>query len=240
MRAKEKRSRVSTDFSGFYGTRRRIYGALLLFVIVGGLPVIVVPKLRNRLILRAWNLTEAAAGRLAPVEVRVGENQEPIPPEFQRPAPPVLPRLVPAPSPARIYSTAQGGYTPGNNKVSRESPANNIDADVSASVQGDVAGKDSESQPDSADIAPKYQQGAVEREAYNLVVSSSPVVADIVKGLNPSFKFLSWDAAGRGDDMYWVRLRLQAKEQPEADYIWQVSLEDKKVIPLNYYARSIQ
>jgi hypothetical protein len=231
---KAEGDRASAGFLSFYTTRRRVYGALLLFVLVAGLPVAAVPKLRNRLISRAWNLKEALIGNRAPVMVQVGQNQEPLPEEFERPATPALqsPQL---PVPAKIHSTTQGGYTPRRSEV-KPLPQTETAALSPSRTEEPVEPAESEA---ASDNEPKYRQGKTEREAYDMLISSNSDIAEIVKGNNPSFIFKTWDAAARGEDTYWVRLKLQAQGQPEADFIWQVKLQEKQISPLNYNARNI-
>jgi hypothetical protein len=210
-----------------------VYGALLLFVIVAGVPIAAVPKLRYRVMTRAQALWEAMAGKHAPAMVQVGENQEPFPAEFKRPAPPV-PQVLHLPHQAKVLSTKRGGYIPRpaskTGIIERRSPS---------SIQGEEAGEEGEAESAAVDNEPKYQQGTMEQEAYDLLLNSNPVIAEIVKGNNPSFTLKSWDAAVRGEDTYWVRLKLETGGKPEAHYIWQVNLQSKQASPLNYNARTI-
>ena len=86
---------------------------------------------------------------------------------------------------------------------------------------------------------PKYQKGQIEQKAYDLLLKTLPVVAGMVQGSNPDLQFKSWDAASRGDDVYWVRLKFQPKEGSESEYIWLVKLQSGQVTPHNYNAREI-
>ncbi|MBN1569619.1 MAG: hypothetical protein JXA73_17370 [Acidobacteria bacterium] len=222
MESGAKDGRAPAGFSRFYKARRRIYGLLLLFVVAVGVSTASVPKLRNRLVTRALAIWDAATGEHEPMMVQVGQNQERLPQEFERPAPHAMqiPRM---PIPKKALTTPEGGYRPGSDGAR-------------ASSEGATA---SESEPEESDGGPKYQQGTMEQEAYDLLLSSTPGIAEIVKGNNPSYIFKSWDAAGRGDDIYWVRLKLEAEGKPAADYIWQVRLGSKQVSPLNFNARRI-
>jgi hypothetical protein len=85
----------------------------------------------------------------------------------------------------------------------------------------------------------KYQKGKEEQDAYDLLLKSNATVAGMVQGSNPSLKFKSWDAAIRGDDTYWVRLKFQSEENPDEEYIWVVKPQAKEVTPLSHNARSI-
>jgi hypothetical protein len=71
------------------------------------------------------------------------------------------------------------------------------------------------------------------------LLQSNPAVAQMVQGKDPALKFKSWDAANRGEDTYWVRLTFQSQGNTEAEYIWTVKVQEKKVSPLNFNARSL-
>ncbi len=79
----------------------------------------------------------------------------------------------------------------------------------------------------------------MEQQAYDLLLKSNPTVAGMVQGSNPSLHFKSWDAANRGEDTYWVRLKFQSNGNPEEEYIWQVKIQANQVTPLSFNARSI-
>ena len=91
----------------------------------------------------------------------------------------------------------------------------------------------------SAEPELKYQKGKAEQDAYDLLLKSSATVAAMVQGSNPSLKFKSWDAANRGEDTYWVRLKFQSEGNQDEDYIWVVKLQSNEVTPLSHNARSI-
>ena len=61
----------------------------------------------------------------------------------------------------------------------------------------------------------------------------------MVRGSESSLIFESWDAAYRGDDIYWVRVKFQSEDDAVREYIWQVNLDSKEITPLSYHARSI-
>ena len=85
----------------------------------------------------------------------------------------------------------------------------------------------------------KYQKGKTEQDAYDVLLKSSSTVTALVQGSNPSLKFKSWDAANRGEDTYWVRLKFQSEGNSDAEYIWQVKLQSNQATPLNFNARSL-
>jgi hypothetical protein len=86
---------------------------------------------------------------------------------------------------------------------------------------------------------PKYQKGALEQTAYDLLIQSNSSIAEIVKGGHPLLRLKSWDVAKRENDTYWVRLKLQLDKNPEQEYIWVVKIQSKEVTPLNFNAKSI-
>jgi len=69
-------------FSGpaaFYKKRTIVYGAMLLFVVAAGLPMIAVPSLRNRLSDRLMTLRAAVAGEVRPVNLKVARTSNHFP-----------------------------------------------------------------------------------------------------------------------------------------------------------------
>lgn len=228
-----------TETGSFYRGRKRTYGVLMLFVVVVGLPMAAVPSLRNRLLERVWTLKAAAAGDVKPASLKVGEYQEPFPAEFEKPAPP-------ASSPAqssvidKVYSMTPGVYAP------PAAPSRARSARQTAKAAGSARVIIIEPEPpDAPETQPSgeaelpYRTGAIERQAYDLVVESNPALAAMIQGSNPSLRFKSWDAASRGEDIYWVRITFQSEGNPDVEYIWQVKLDTKQVTPLSYNARTL-
>ncbi len=124
-------------------------------------------------------------------------------------------------------------HTPG--KVARgEAPEDNT-----RQAQNTEAGQTGSTNDSSSGSELKYQKGQIEQQAYDLLLKSNPTVAGMVQGNNPSLHFKSWDAANRGEDTYWVRLKFQSNGNPEEEYIWQVKIQANQVTPLSYNARSI-
>jgi hypothetical protein len=250
----------------FYSVRQWIYGGLLLFIAVVGLPIIGVPKLRDRLSERVMGFKTAVIGNnIVPVTLRVGENTEPFPVEFARPEP-LLPRPPQFPSLDRIFTAK---YSSGVIKavedpdiVKKEPKAESIreprteprpeqrteqrtESQTGSSIQSRpeftiVSDNPAEEEQDARqNDDPKYQKGAMEQTAYNLLIQSNSSIAEIVKGEHPLLRFKSWDAAKRENDTYWVRLKLQLDKNPEQEYIWVVKIQSKEATPLNYNAKSI-
>jgi hypothetical protein len=233
-----KSDHASKSSSSFYKRRQRISIGLLLFIVIVGLPIVTVPSLRQRLTTRVQLLKTAIAGIQRPVTVQVGANHEPMPEEYKRPEP-VVPQIAQLPRSDKVHTTEQGGYTPtrGLTRLTVKEPKQES---ASSSAEGSETAEQSESASESeANAQPKYQQGKIEQEAYNLLLQSNATVAGMVKGSNPSLKFRSWDAAARGDDVYWVRLTFQSDGKTDVEYIWQVKVQAKQVTPLSYNARAI-
>jgi hypothetical protein len=214
----------------FDAIRRRFYGGLLLFVVVVGLPLVGVPFLRQRLSERVMSFKSAFANDIIPAKVGVGENKKPFPVEFERPAP-LLPKLPVLPSSQGSITAEFPANAPPRISYSRKKEKK---PDITVSTEAS-----SEEPPAVPDEGPKYQTGQIEQSAYNLLIQSNPTVAKMVQGGNPSLHFVSWDAAGRGDDIYWVRLKFKSEGIPDVEYIWQVKLESKEVKPLSHNAREI-
>ncbi len=219
----------------FFKRRRRLNLWLLLFVIIVGSPIGAVPKLRDRFLTRVFTLKDAMAGNIKPAVAQVGVNHEPLPPEFELPRTPALP-LPQSEPPAKMYVMSRDG------KITARKPSKMTKLEVvpPASGQGEETTEQGAVAPEAAaDNEPKYQQGKAEQAAYDLLLKSNATVAGIVNGSNVSLHFKTWDAASRGDDIYWVRLKIQAAANRIDDYIWQVKLQANQVTPLNFNARSL-
>lgn len=232
--------------AAFYRVRQKFYASLLVFVVAVGLPIISVPALRHRLSGRLQTLREATAGgKIKPAVANVGENKEPLPSEFEKKAgPPSYPKLPP-------YFAATQGF--GTRMVATPSPAPVVRGRRSISIPKTSA--DSESQATApanvqqaavdqdaagAEAEAKYQQGTMEKEAYDLLLKSNPTISGMVQGSNPSLRFMTWDALKREEDAYWVRLTfVSVQDKTEVEYIWQVKLLAKQITPLSYNARAL-
>lgn len=235
-------------FSGpaaFYKKRTIVYGAMLLFVVAAGLPMIAVPSLRNRLSDRLMTLRAAVAGEVRPVNLKVGENLEPFPEEFERPAHQMPGHVqLPVPESDQVYAVKPGGVvvpsTPSQprtiriEKIRKSPPPSEAPATAALTDAESAAGEEP-----AADTGPVYKTGKIEQEAYDLLQESNKAIAGMIQGSNPSLHFKSWDAAVRGNSIYWVRVRFASDGNPDVDYIWQVNLDTKQVTPLSYNARSI-
>ena len=216
-------------------TRRRIYAGLLTFVIVVGGGMLVISPVRHRLQDRAQRLKAAFAGDIKPIAAKVGENIEPFPEEFARPAPPAQSETAVYPGPASVRRSA-----PKATRHIRIPPVSGGVGTPPVLVREDASGAP-EDNPRiiSSEAGPKYQQGKIERDAYDMVLKSNKVLADMVQGGNPALHFKSWDAAFRGEDIYWVRVIFQNEKKQDVEYIWQVAISIGEITPLSFNARAL-
>ena len=226
--------------SRFYKTRRRVYGSLLFLVIVAGLPMATVPALRHRLIARMHALKTAYAGDKSPVMVQAGENHEPFPAEYERPSLPPVANVFKLPAAPVIHDAPKKEESPARAAPRRTLRIPSVGEALPSTDKGEESNAQRISVPAiDSENQPKYRQGTIEQEAYDMLLKSNPAVAGLAQGNNPSLQFLSWDAAGRGEDLYWVRLKFRSEGKPDIEYIWQVQLQSKRIIPLNYNARTL-
>lgn len=248
-------AQITTEF---YRVRNRIYMSLLVFVVIAGLPVVSVPVLRHRLSGRVGTLREAmAGGSIKPVVVQVGENKEPFPSEYEKKsAPPNYPKL-----PA-YFAAVQGlsspavgsGSTPGSTASpivsatplrktrSIRIPKTDMDSEVQSppTTNAQEQAPAAEQQGAATDAQPKYQQGQMEKEAYDFLLKSNATLSGMVLGSNPKLHFKSWDALKRDEEAYWVRLVfVSVPDNTNVEYIWQVKLLAKQITPLSYNARAL-
>jgi hypothetical protein len=224
----------------FYRKRNRFYTGLLLFVVAVGLPIVTVPRLKNRLSARIQLLKAAVAGNVNPAVAQVGASQEPFPAEYERPEPPVQQAFKLPPS-ENVYTQTPGGYTPVPLAPSKAATPSvlNLGRSPTPTESEESLQQEETAAEASEESGPKFQQGEAERDAYNLLLQSNPRIAEMVQGSDSSLIFDSWDAAHRGDDIYWVRLKFHSEGNPDREYIWQVKLISKEITPLSYHARSI-
>lgn len=227
----------------FYKTRHRISTGLMIFVVVVGLPILGIPSLRNRLSNRVMALKSAAVGGILPVTLDVGANHGPFPTEYESPLP-LPPRAPELPSLDRVFTL--DGRAASSNPVPSQPPRTPTRRPkVEASIPSTQPDAEPEALTVVAQTTPvaepelKYQKGKMEQEAYEVLLKSSSTVAALVQGSNPSLMFKAWDAANRGEDTYWVRLKFQSEGNPDAEYIWQVKLRENQATPLNFNARSV-
>ncbi len=233
--------------TGFYRARNRFYVTLLVFVAVVGLPIVSVPGLRHKLSTRVQTLREAmSGGRIKPVTAIVGENKEPFPAQYaKKVGPPNYPKLPP------YFAATQGlggpivSATPLPKQAAARStrtiriPAKPSEPETQTAAADTAQVPASGQDASSGEAQPKYQQGVMEKEAYDFLLSSNATVKGMVQGSNPSLKFKSWDALKRDEDTYWVRVTFSSASGTNEEYIWQVKLLAKQISPLSYNARSL-
>jgi hypothetical protein len=235
----------------FYVQRSRFYFGVVVFIVVVGLPMIVLPSLRNRLGSRLHTLRQAAAGsaRESTVVAQVGQNPEPFPAQYQKqvattvkPALPmiVLPQAGSQGAPQVVQAPAAVSPAPVLNPPRKRSlklpttPPGQSEAEPAAPS---AAAARQDAEPDRQ-LEPEFRQGEMEKEAYGILLQWNPNVDQMVRGSNATLKFKSWAAAKRDEDTYWVRILFKsAADNSEVTYIWEVKITNKQVTPLNYNAR---
>jgi len=238
-----KRDVRRLDLERFFRRRRQISLGLLIFVVGVGLPLIGVSPLRRRLSTRVMALKSAMAGDIKPATLDVGANHEPFPAEYQNPVPPAqsLPEFPQFKS--RVLDTKSPGVSaqslipPSVRRASKAGKIEFLPPPVNKSAES-TEQTDSQT-ASSAEPELKYEKGKAEQDAYELLLKSNATVAGMVEGRNPALKFKSWDAANRGEDTYWVRLKFESAGNPDQEYIWVVKLQSNEVTPLSHNARSI-
>ena len=231
------------DLECFFRRRRQISLGLLVFVVGVGLPLIGVSPLRRRLSTRVMALKSAMAGDIKPATLGVGANHEPFPAEYQNPVPPApsfaafpqfKSKVLDAQSPgasAQNLIPSRPRHASKAGRIDFPPPPVNKSAESTEQTEGQTA---SSPEPEL-----KYEKGKAEQDAYELLLKSNATVAGMVEGRNPALKFKSWDAANRGEDTYWVRLKFESAGNPDQEYIWVVKLQSNEVTPLSHNARSI-
>jgi hypothetical protein len=234
-----------TDLKQHPFTRRRVYTGMLLFVVLVGGMMVMVPPLRHRLWDRIQALKSAITGDVKPISAQVGENLEPFPEEFVLPTPQAP---VESPLPGVVYSVplsnarsgAQAKSTAQSTRRIRIPGASGTASTPPVLIREGESGAPMDIFPiESSESGPKYQQGKIEQDAYDLVIKSNKALAEMVQGGDPSLHFKSWDVAYRGEDVYWVRVIFKSELKSDVAYIWQVKLTIGEITPLSFNARSL-
>jgi hypothetical protein len=225
----------------FYHTRQRFYTGLLVFLIMGGMPLLVVPPLRDKLLVRVQVLREAAnsSGRPA-VVAKVGENSAPLPAEYVRQLEPLqrVPQYPNIVYPAnRTYYPVPTTQAPPRTEKSppRRGPEPKITREIPGETSEPAPSQEAET---SVSSEPEFRQGKIEQDAFDLLIQTNAGVGGMVRGSDPALKFKNWAAAKMEEDIYYVRL-IFVHDNNEVPYIWQVKLLSKQVAPLNFNARSL-
>ena len=204
----------------------RIYFGLLLFVVVAGLPVVVIPSLRHRLATRVTTLREAWSGAsrstIPPIVAKVGENTEAFPKEYE------IPLQTWGKGPGTFEIRMPVFRAGGQAGARQETPKPQAEGTSEPAEEG------------TGEAAVTYQQGDTERRAYEIVLKSNESIAGMVQGKDPSLRFVKWAAAKRDEDTYWVDLTFKSNSDgTEAHYVWQVILSSGHVAPLSARARAL-
>jgi len=222
----------------FYHLRSRIYNALLVFVVVVGLPIVSVPGLRQRLGGRTMAIRQAMYGPVPKLTVvKVGENKEPFPEEYTTPSDAEI--LLQKPAPIQLILPPPTQTAPLVSKKAIQAGMEHAAAEEAAEASGSPF--DIEADQQQEESGPKFQQGSIEKEAYDLLLTENMSVSDMVSGKNPELQFMSWSAAKRQDEgVYLVDLMFtRLPENLEEHFIWQVNLATKQITPMSFNARSL-
>jgi len=229
---------LAASAARFYQVRSRIYTALLVFTVVIGLPIVSIPGLRYRLAERTLALRQAMYGPVPKLTaVKIGESKAPFPQEYESLSALEIPLLKPAPIPSSFPPPTQTSplvskkiIQAGKERAAAEEPTEIGDATSASEVE----------QP-QAETRLQFQQGSVEKEAYDLLLSENQPVRDMVSGKNPVLQFKSWSAAKTQDDgAYLVDLAFMGlPDNQEEHFIWLVNLATKQITPMSFNARSL-
>ena len=213
--------RSGADNKGHDRVRRRIYGGILIFTAAAGISLSAVPALRARLFDRIYILKTAMTGGTQPDIAPIGENDIPYPEEFMRPA------SGAAASRPQTESVQIRRIT-----VQSDVPSKTPPALLGAAPPGRIA--ESEEDADS----PRFLQGEIEREAYEITLAANEKLASLVQVGDHETGFKAWGAAHRGGGVYWVRVIFRNASGDDVEYIWQTDVSSGKTAPLNFNARS--
>ena len=225
--------------AAFYEKRHLFYRSLLLLVILVGVPMLAVPPLRHRLLVRIQVLREASSSSGGAMAVaKIGENPIPFPQEYVRKVEPVQPVLqlpgVVYPS-NRTYSPLVTSPPPMEARKAASRPRVEPKL-IDEPRTGQEPAQQAEEAPASDE--PEFRQGRIEQEAYDVLLQANATVAGLVRGADPGMQFKNWAAARIEEDLYYVRLNFVRKDG-EVPFIWQVKLLSKQATPLNFNARSL-
>jgi hypothetical protein len=206
-----------------YGRARRwIYNGTLLLAVASGVSLAVVPALRLRLLDRIFILKTAITGETKPDITPIGENDIPYPEEFLRSGSAAVGSRPPAETVQKRLIIAQPG-----------APSITPPVLLGAADSGSAA----ESEENDGD-SPRFQQGEIEREAYEKTLASNEKLAAAVQGGDHELSFKTWGAAPRDGGVYWVRVIFRNASGADVEYIWQTDVSSGKTSPLNFNARS--
>jgi hypothetical protein len=211
--------------------RQWIYGGVLFFAAAAGISLTAVPAIRDRLFDRIQTLKTAWLGETQFDITPVGENDIPYPEEFLRPR---------SSEAASREVTSRPSAEPEQKKrlriVQSDIPSITPPGFSEAAGSGGSAKAKAGTEEDDS---PRFQQGEIEREAYEKTLAANEKLAAMVQGGNPDLSFKTWDAARRSAEIYWVRVIFQNASGAEVEYIWQTDISSGRSAPLNYNSRSL-
>ena len=202
--------------------RRLVYGGMLIFAVAVGILLTTVPAIRSRLFNRIHTLKTAMTGKTQQGIMNMGENDFPYPDEFMRKGSDPVVTVQPAEPDRRLLLVQKDG-----------APL------ITPPILIGTEGSGSPAYADEDDDSPHFQQGDIEREAYEKTLAANEKLADMVRG-GEEFGFKTWGAARRNGDVYWVRVIFQNASGDEVEYIWQADISSGSVAPLNFNARGFQ
>ena len=213
---------MAENGKGYDKVRRRIYGGVLLFAVTAGILLAVVPAIRARLLDRIYIFKTAISGEVLPEITPIGENDIPYPEEFLRPSSKTTvsrPPDEPLQKRRIVVQTDVPSITP---------PM------LLGVVDSGKFTKNEEGEDDSL----RFQQGEIEREAYEKTLTANEKLASMVRGGDHELSFKTWGAAHRDGGVYWVRVIFRNASGADMEYIWQTDIYSGKTAPLNFNARS--
>jgi len=214
---------IMTETKSYDSVRRRIYGGILIFAVAVGILSTAVPALRARLFERIHILHTAMRGEAQPEIINMGENDIPYPEEFMRRGSGAVVSFPPTdPSQRPLLVQADGA------------------ALITTPVLIGAVGSGSPADIDKDDDSPRFQQGDIEREAYEITLAANEKLAAAVRSGDDELVFKKWGASRRNIDVYWVRVIFQNASGADVEYIWQTNISSGSVAPLNFNARNFQ
>ena len=213
---------MAENGKGYDKVRRQVYGGVLLFAVTAGILLAVVPAIRARLLDRIYSLKTAISDEALPEITPIGENDIPYPEEFLRP------------------SSKAAALRPPDEPVQKRRIVVKTDVpSITPPMLLEVAdsGKFTEDEEGDED-SPRFQQGEIEREAYEKTLAANEKLASMVQGGDQELSFKTWGAAHRDGGVYWVRVIFLNASGADMEYIWQTDIYSGKTAPLNFNARS--
>ena len=200
--------------------RRRFYNGTLLFAVVACISLAVVPAFRARLFDRIYILKTAMTNETQPDITPIGEIDIPYPEEYLRPA-----------------SSAVLAGPPAEPVQKRLIVAHAEVPTITPPVLLISADSENFTETEEDDDSLRFQQGEIEREAYEKTLAAHEKLAAMVQGGDHELSFITWGAAQRDGGVFWVRVIFRNSAGADMQYIWQTDIYSGKTAPLNFNAR---